>query len=201
MARRKGAQLLVPVERYLSAGVHIGTTFRTKDMSQFIYRVRPDRLAIFDISKIDERLRIGGRFLSYYEPSEIVVVARRKQAQGPASKFASVIGATAVVGRFVPGTFTNPHSKQFLEPSVVLTTDPVADREAILEATAVNIPVVSLATSGHTLHNIDLVIPCNNRGKKSLALVFWILAREYMLNRGMIETRDKFPVKLEEFEA
>ncbi len=201
MARRKGAQLLVPVEQYLSAGVHIGTPFRTKDMSRFIYRVRPDRLAIFDIMKIDERLRIAGRFLSYYEPEEIVVVARRKYAQHAAKKFAEVIGATPIVGRFVPGTFTNPYGKEFVEAGVVLVSDPIADREAILEAARARIPVVAFANSGNTVHNIDLVIPGNNRGRKSLALMYWILAREYMLNRGMIESRDKFPVKLEEFEG
>ncbi|NPA86983.1 MAG: 30S ribosomal protein S2 [Candidatus Diapherotrites archaeon] len=201
MARRKNVQLLVPVEKYLSAGVHIGTTFRTKDMSKFIYKTRPDRLNIFDITKIDERLRIAGRFLSYYEPGDIVVVARRKQAQHPAKKFAEVIGAIAIVGRFVPGTFTNPYGKEYIEPEVVFVSDPISDREAILEAARARIPVLAIANSGNTFHNIDLVIPGNNRGRKSLALIYWILAREYMLNKGMIESRDKFPVPLEEFEG
>ena len=201
MARRKDVQLLVPVEQYLSAGVHIGTTFRTRDMSKFIYKTRPDRLNIFDIVKIDERLRIAGRFLSYYEPEDIVVVARRKHAQHAVRKFADVVGATAIVGRFVPGTFTNPYGKEFIEPSVVFVTDPIADREALLEAARARIPVVSIANTGNTFHHIDLVIPGNNRGRKALALIFWILAREYMLNKGMIESRDKFPVKLEEFEG
>ena len=201
MARRKDVQLLVPVEKYLSAGVHIGTTFRTKDMSRFIYKTRPDRLNIFDIVKIDERLRIAGRFLSYYDPDGIVVVARRKHAHHAVKKFADVIGATAITGRFVPGTFTNPEGKEFLEPSVVVVTDPIADREALLESARARIPTVAIANSGNTLHYIDLVIPGNNRGRKSLSLIFWILAREYMLNRGMIESRDKFPVKLEEFEG
>ncbi len=201
MARRKNVQLLVPVEQYLSSGVHIGTTFRTKDMGKFIYRTRPDRLNIFDIVKIDERLRIAGRFLSYYEPDEIVVVARRKYAQNAAKKFADVIGAKSVIGRFVPGTFTNPYGKEFMEPSVVLVSDPIADREAVDESSRARIPVVAICNSGNTVHNIDLVIPGNNRGKKALALIYYILAREYMLNREMIESRDKFPVKLEEFEV
>ncbi len=201
MARRKGTQLLVPVELYLSSGVHIGTTFRTKDMAPFIYKTRPDRLNIFDIVKIDERLRIAGRFLSYYEPDEIVVVARRKYAQNAAKKFADVIGAKSVIGRFVPGTFTNPQAKEFMEPSVVFVSDPVADKEAVDEAARARIPVVGILNTGNTAYNIDLIIPGNNRGKKALGLIYYILAREYMLNRGMIESRDKFPVPLEEFEA
>ena len=32
----EGVDLLLPVEDYLSAGVHIGTQQKTKDMSQFI---------------------------------------------------------------------------------------------------------------------------------------------------------------------
>ncbi len=200
MSRRKNVQLLVPVEVYLSSGIHIGTTQRTKDMSQFIFKTRPDRLNIFDIMKIDERLRIGGRFLSYYEPSEIVAVARRKQAHKAVQKFADVVGATAITGRFVPGTFTNPEGKEFMEPSVVIVADPVADREAVIEAARARIPVVAIATSGNTFHNVDFVIPGNNRGRKSLALIFYVLAREYMLNRDIIESRDKFPVKLEDFE-
>ena len=133
--------------------------------------------------------------------TKLPTIARRKHAHHSAKKFADVIGARAIVGRFVPGTFTNPYGKEFLEPSVVLVTDPIADREAILEAARARIPAVAIANSGNTLHNIDLVIPGNNRGRKSLALIYWILAREYMLNKGMIESRDKFPVKLEEFEG
>ncbi len=191
----------MPVELYLSAGVHIGTTSRTKDMQQFIFKTRPDRLNIFDIAKIDERLRIAGKFIAQYDASEIVAVARKKYAQGIVKKFAEVIGANYVAGRFVPGTFTNPGGKEYMEPSLVIVTDVIADREAVLEAAKVNIPVVAILNSGNTLSNVDLAIPGNNRGKKSLALIYYILAREYMANRGMIENRDKFPVKLEEFEA
>jgi len=199
--KQQTTSLLVPVERYLSSGVHIGTIFRTGFMKKYIFRTRPDRLNVMDIQKIDYKIRIAGRFLSNYEPGEIAVVARRKFAQIPARAFAETIGAIPLVGRFVPGTFTNPEGKEYVEPSVVIVSDPIADREAIMEAAVVCIPVVAICNTNNVVTNIDLVIPGNNRGKKALALIYWLLAREYLLNRGVIKSYDEFTTPLEKFEG
>ncbi len=200
-AKKKDYGLLVPVEQYLSSGIHIGTVFRTGYMRKFIFKTRPDRLNLIDIQKIDYRIRVAAKFLAQYDPEEILVVARRKYAQRAAKKFAEVIGATAIVGRFVPGTLTNPQAKEFMEPSVLLAADPIADREAINEAAKVRIPVVAICNTNNTFQNIDLVIPGNNRGKRALALIFWLLARQYLLERGVIKSPDEFNVPLEEFEG
>ena len=200
-ASKKESGLLVPVEQYLSSGIHIGTVFRTGFMRKFIFKTRPDRLNVMDIQKIDQRIRMAGKFLANYEPGDIVVVARRKYAQHAAHKFAEVIGAKAIVGRFVPGTFTNPQAREFLEPAVVFVSDPVADKEAIDEAAKVRIPVVAICNTNNTFQNIDLVIPGNNRGKRALALIYCLLAREYLLNRGIIKSYDEFNVPLSEFEG
>lgn len=199
--KSKSDGLLVPVEQYLSAGIHIGTIFRTGFMRKYIFKTRPDRLNLIDIQKIDHKIRMAAKFLSYYEPGDILVVARRKYAQNAASKFAEVVGAKAVVGRFIPGTLTNPQAKVFLEPSVVVVSDPIADREAIDEAAKVRIPVVAICNTNNTTQNIDVVIPGNNRGKKAVALIYWLLAREYLLNRGVLKDREDFNVPLEEFEG
>ncbi|HIP74406.1 MAG TPA: 30S ribosomal protein S2 [Euryarchaeota archaeon] len=199
--RSKSDGLLVPVEQYLSAGIHIGTIFRTGFMRKYIFKTRPDRLNLIDIQKIDQKIRMAAKFLSHYEPGDILVVARRKYAQNAVSKFADVIGAKAVVGRFIPGTLTNPQAKEFLEPSVVVVSDPIADREAVDEAAKVRVPVVALCNTNNTTQNIDVVIPCNNRGKKAVALVYWLLAREYLLDRGVIKDREEFNVPLEDFEG
>ncbi len=198
---KKATTLLVPVEKYLSAGVHIGTVFRTGFMKEYVFKTRPDRLNVMDIQKIDYKIRIAGHFLSYYEPGRIVVVARRKYAHAPVKAFAEVTGARAVLGRFVPGTFTNPEGKEYIEPDVVVVTDPVADREAIVEASRVCIPVVAICNTNNVTTNIDLVIPGNNRGKRALALIYWLLAREYLLNRGVIKNYDEFNAPLEKFEG
>ncbi|MDN5358422.1 MAG: small subunit ribosomal protein [Candidatus Diapherotrites archaeon] len=196
-----GDGLLVPVEQYLSAGIHIGTVFRTGFMRKYIFKTRPDRLNLIDIQKIDYKIRMAAKFLAHYEPGDILVVARRKYAQNAARKFAEVVGAKAIVGRFVPGTLTNPGAKEFIEPSVVVVSDPIADREAIDEAAKVRIPVVAICNTNNTTQNIDIVIPGNNRGKKAIALIYWLLAREYLKNRGVIKSDDEFNVPLEEFEG
>jgi small subunit ribosomal protein S2 len=200
-AKKGNSGLLVPVEQYLSSGIHIGTIFRTGDMRKYIFKTRPDRLNVMDIQKIDFKIRMAGKFLAQYEPGDIVVVARRKYAQHAARKFAETIGAKAIVGRFVPGTFTNPQAKEFMEPSVVVVSDPIADKEAVDEAARVRIPVVAICNTNNTFRNIDFAIPGNNRGKRALALIFWLLAREYLLNKGIIKSYDEFNVPLSEFEG
>ena len=197
----KSDGMLVPVEQYLSAGIHIGTIFRTGFMRRFIFKTRSDRLNLIDIQKIDNTIRMAARFLAHYEPGDILVVARRKYAQSAANKFADVIGAKAVVGRFIPGTLTNPQAKEFMEPSVIVVSDPVADREAIDEAAKVRIPVVAICNTNNTTQNMDVVIPGNNRGKKAVALIYWLLARGYLINKGIIKDGDDLNISLEEFEG
>ena len=200
--RTKTAEtLLVPVEKYLSSGIHIGAVFRTGAMREYIFRTRPDRLNVMDIHKIDHKIRVAGKLLSMFEPGEIAVIARRKYAQKAAGKFAEVTGAKAYMGRFIPGTFTNPLAREYFEPSVVFVADPVADREAVMEASRICIPVVATCNTNNSISGIDLVIPGNNRGKKALALIYWILAREVLLNRGVIKSPDDFNVEISEFEG
>lgn len=129
--------LLVPLNDYLAAGVHIGTQQKTKDMEPFIYRTRADGLHVIDVRKTDERIRIAANFLSMYNTDEILVVSRRYYGQKPVSKFAEATGTTAIPGRFVPGTLTNPEYDGYLEPEVIVLTDPRADFQALVEAQSV----------------------------------------------------------------
>ncbi len=190
-------EYLIPPDEYLAAGVHIGTQIKTGDMKKFIYKVRPDGLYVLDIRQLDERIRIAGKFLARFEPSKILAVAARQYGQKPVMMFAKAVGADYVIGRFVPGTLTNPMLKEYREPDVVLVTDPAIDRQAVEEATDVGIPVVALCDSNNSASNIDLVIPTNNKGRKALALVYWLLAREVLRNRGVTD----FPYSVEDFEA
>ena len=190
-------EYLVSPDEYLAAGVHIGTHIKTGDMKKFIYKVRPDGLYILDIRQLDERIRIAAKFLARFDPPKILAVSARQYGQKPVMMFAKAVGADYVVGRFVPGTLTNPVLKEYREPDVVLVTDPAIDKQAVKEATDVGIPVVALCDSNNSASNIDLVIPTNNKGRKALALVYWLLAREVLKNRGITE----FPYKVEDFEA
>ena len=193
----EGYEYLVAPDEYLAAGVHIGTQVKTGDMTRFIYKVRPDGLYVLDIRVLDERLKIAGRFLARFEPSKVLVVSARQYGQKPARMFSKATGADYVVGRFIPGTLTNPVLRDYREPDVVLVTDPAIDAQAVQEATDVGIPVVALCDSNNSIANVDLVIPTNNKGRKALALVYWLLAKEVLKNRGFTE----FTYTVEDFEA
>jgi small subunit ribosomal protein S2 len=194
-------ELLVPVDKYLSAGVHIGTHVCTKYMEPFVYKVRPDGVYILDVRKIDERLRIAGKFLAMFEPAKIAVVSARLYGRKPALKMCQYLQCRPFVDRFLPGTFTNPALTTYFEPAVVLVTDPRADAQAVKEASEIGIPVVAFADTDNRTENVDLVVPANNKGRKSLALLYWILTRQIMRERGAVPANADLPEQPSEFEA
>jgi small subunit ribosomal protein S2 len=176
--------LLIPVEDYLAAGVHIGTQQKTKDMERFIHRVRTDGLYVLDVSKTDERIRTAASFLANYAPEQILIASSRQYGRFPAEKFADAVGARARTGRFIPGTLTNPKYDGYIEPDVVVVTDPIGDSQAVKEAITVGIPVIAMCDSNNTTSNVDLVVPTNNKGRKALSVVYWLLANETLDARG-----------------
>jgi small subunit ribosomal protein S2 len=178
------ADLLIPVEDYLAAGVHIGTQQKTKDMERFIHRVRTDGLYVLDVSQTDDRIRTAASFLANYAPEQILVASSRQYGRFPAEKFADAVGARARTGRFIPGTLTNPKYDGYIEPDVVVVTDPIGDSQAVKEAITVGIPVVAMCDSNNTTSNVDLVVPTNNKGRKALSVVYWLLANETLDRRG-----------------
>ncbi|RJS82790.1 30S ribosomal protein S2 [Candidatus Bathyarchaeota archaeon] len=192
--------LLIPRESYLSAGVHIGTKIKTGDMEKFIYRVRPDGLFVLDIKKTDERIRVAAKFLSRFDPEKILVVAGRLYAKVPAEKFCEYTKAKLITGRFVPGTLSNPLYPNSLEPDVVLVSDPKADSQAVREASSLGIPVVALCSTDNELSKIDLAIPTNNKGRRALAVIYWVLARQLLRERGDLAPDEDLPVPIESFE-
>lgn len=194
-------ELLVPLELYLQAGVHIGTHTCTKHMEKFVFRVRPDGLYILDVKKTDERLRVAGKFLSRFEPSKIMVISTRQYGRQPVLKMAEFIGARPVVGRFAPGTLTNPKLEIYYEPEVIVLTDPRIDSQPLDEAIMVGIPVIAFVSTDNKLEGVDLAIPANNKGRKSLALLYWVLTRQVLRERGSIGPNDTLPVGPEVFES
>ena len=196
-------ELLLPQDTLLSAGVHIGTRMRTKDMEQFIYRVRADGLFVLDVKKTDERIRVAAKFLARFEPSKIAAVAGRLYGQSPVEKFCDVIGATAIVGRFIPGMLSNPLYPDRLEPGVIIVSDPKADVQAVKEAASIGVPVIALCSTDNDFSFVDLVIPTNNKGRRALAVIYWLLARQILRERGEIpedgdpsQTIEDFEIKL-----
>jgi len=178
------ADLLIPVEDYLAAGAHIGTQQKTKSMERFIHRVRTDGLYVLDVSQTDDRIRTAASFLANYNPEQILVASSRQYGRFPAEKFADAVGARARTGRFIPGTLTNPDYDGYIEPDVVVVTDPIGDSQAVKEAITVGIPVIAMCDSNNTTSNVDLVVPTNNKGRKALSVVYWLLANETLDRRG-----------------
>ncbi|MBM3309042.1 MAG: 30S ribosomal protein S2 [Candidatus Altiarchaeales archaeon] len=189
-----GEDLLVPLDQYLSNGVHVGLKYKTVDMRPFIYKVRQDKLCVFDVKMIDERLRTAAKFISHFKPEEILVVSNRVYGKAPIKRFAEAIGARAFSDRFVSGSLTNPNIETYQEPKLLIVTDPTADQQAIKEASEMGIPILAICDTNTRIRNIDFVVPSNNKGKNALALIYWILAKEVSAIQGK-----EFTVPSEDF--
>lgn len=192
-------QFLVPTDVYLKSGIHIGTKFRTKYMEQFIYKTRPDGLSVLNLQKIDERIRIAAKFLAQYAPEDILIVSRRENGWKPVNLFGKLTGVKVFAGRYPPGILTNPSLENYIEVKIILVADAWPDRNAIIDALKMGIPVIALCDTNNQSNNIDFVIPANNKGKKSLGLFFWILAREYLRNKGILKNNEELKEKIEDF--
>jgi len=196
-----GTQLLIPEDIYLTSGVHIGTQQKSADMKDFIFKVRTDGLYVLDVKKTDERIRIAAKFLSRFEPSRILIVSARQYGQKPAKVFGKTVGASVIAGRFVPGSLTNPILPNFSEPEVLFVTDPAADEQALREALNVGIPIVGICDANNETKYVDLIIPSNNKGRRALATIYWLLTREVLKARGSLASDDDYKMTVEEFEA
>jgi len=192
-------KFLVPTDEYLKSGIHIGTKFKTRYMEKFIYKTRPDGLSVLNLKKIDARLNIAAKFLAQYAPEDILIVGKRESAWKPINMFSKVTGAKVFAGRYPPGILTNPNLDNYIEVKVLLVIDFGPDRNAVIDAVKVGIPIIAICDTNNQANNIDLCIPSNNKGKKSLGLFFWILAREYLRNKGILKKNEELKEKIEDF--
>jgi small subunit ribosomal protein S2 len=189
--------MLVNKTEYLTAGVHIGMKSCTPYMRQFVYKIRDDGLAVFNLQKVDERIKTAADLLSKY--SNPLVVSRKESAGRGVEAFVKEVGGKAIAGRFSPGTLTNPSYKGFYEPDVVIVVDPLVDNQVIKEAKRKRVPVVAMCDTFNNPKDVDYCIPMNNNGKKAVGLVFWILAREILKTKGEIKKDTDFKPKVSDF--
>ena len=185
----------------LATGIRVGTPVKTKFMTPFIVRANPEGLYILDISKTLSRIDVAAKFISRADIARVAITSAREYGKTPVQKFCELTGAMSILGRFMPGTFTNPSFPDYMEPEVVVVTDPQADQQAVIEATRAGVPVIAISNSDNVTSKVDLVIPANNRGRKALATVYWLLAREVLKKQGKIKSDSGMPVSIDDFET
>ncbi len=194
-------ELLIDQATYLEAGIHIGTKIKTPGMKQYIYKVREDGLYLLDLNTIDQKIKNAAKMLAQYEPNQIVVAASRIYAIASSSKFAEITKSKMLGGRVVPGIFTNPNREDYTEPGILLLSDTRNERQAVKEASKTSIPIIALCDTDNWIKYVDLVLPCNNKGRRSLALIYFLLAREFLKEKGLIKSNEEFNYKISDFEA
>jgi len=188
------------VKLCLAANVHIGSKNADPQMHRYIWRRRKDGVNIIHLGKFWEKLLLAARIIVALEnPEDLVVVSARQFGQRAVFKFAQFTRSQYIGGRYTPGTFTNQIQKQFLEPRVLLITDPTTDSQPIAESSYVNIPVIAFCDTDCPVANVDVVIPCNNKSANSLALVYWLLAREVLRMRSVLSRAEPWNIMVDLF--
>ena len=185
----------------LSTGIRVGTAVKTKFMVPFITKASPEGLYMLDLDITLARIQTAAKFINRMNIEKVIVCSGREYANTPIEKFCEVTGATKMLGRFMPGTLTNPSLPYYIEPQLVLISDPQVDSQAITEATNAGIPVIGISNTDNMTSQIDLIIPANNRGRKSLATAYWLLAREILVEKGQLKGDESLKYEIDDFET
>lgn len=181
--------------KIIVASAHLGSQNLDYQMEKYVFKRKTDGVSLFNIGKMWDKLVLAARAIAAVEnPADVCIISARQVSQRGVLKYARYTGGTPIAGRFTPGSFTNQIQSAFKEPRLVIVTDPVADHQPITEASYVNIPVIAFANSDNPLRSIDIVIPCNNRGKNSIGLMLWFLAREVLRIRGTLSRTEQWEV-------
>lgn len=201
MTETEEKNLLIDEDTFLTCGVHIGTKQKSKDMQPYVYKVRDDGLRILNVNLTSEKITEAATFLKEYEPKDVLVVSARQYGWKPAKKFADACGFVCIAGRFTPGRLTNPEMRFFIEPKVIVLTDPAADAQAFREAVNIDIPVIAMCDSNNLTTDIDIIVPGNNKGRRSLALIYWLMAREILRMKGELPADGELEETIDDYEA
>jgi len=188
-------------KQILSTGIRVGTEVKTKYMIPYITQASPEGLYLFDLDTTLSRIKTAASFIKKFDMKKVIVYSGRTYATTPIEKFCELTGAQKMLGRFMPGTLTNPALSYFLEPHLIIVSDPQVDAQAVTEATNAGVPIIGIANTDNVTSELDLVIPANNRGRKSLATIYWLLANQILQDsKAMKYQIDDFETKTAEVE-
>ncbi|KAG2478273.1 MAG: 30S ribosomal protein S2 [Nitrosopumilales archaeon] len=188
-------------KKILSTGIRVGTQVKTKFMKPFITKASPEGLYMIDLDLTLERIKIAAKFINRTDIKKVIICSGREYANTPIEKFCEVTGAIQMLGRFMPGTLTNPSLSYYIEPKLLLISDPQVDSQAITEATNAGIPVIGISNTDNITSKVDLVIPANNRGRKALATIYWLLAHGILVERGELKENESLKYEIDDFET
>ena len=188
-------------KKILTTGIRVGTQVKTKFMKPFITKASPEGLYMLDLDITLEKIQTAAKFINRLGTDKLIVCSGRQYAETPIEKFCEALGSKKLLGRFMPGTLTNPTLPYYIEPKLVLISDPQVDEQAITEATNAGIPVIGIANTDNITSKLDLIIPANNRGRKALATVYWLLVRQVLIERGELKEDEAMKYEIDDFET
>ena len=188
-------------KQVISTGIRVGTQVKTKFMKQFIEKASPEGLYMLNIDMTLEKIKTCAKFINRVGAENIIVCSGRQYAGIPIEKFCEMTGAKQLLGRFMPGTLTNPSLPYYIEPRLILISDPEVDVQALIEATNAGIPIIGIANTDNVTSKLDVIIPANNRGRKSLATIYWLLVRQILIEKGELKENESMKYEIDDFEA
>ncbi len=188
-------------KKVLSTGIRVGTAVKTKFMIPFITKESHEGLYRLDLDITLEKIITAAKFINRIGTDSLIVCSGRQYADTPIEKFCEMLGSKKLLGRFLPGTLTNPSLPYYIEPKLVLISDPQVDEQAITEATNAGIPIIGISNTDNITSKLDVIIPANNRGRKAIATVYWLLVRQILIERGELKEDESMKYEIEDFET